>query len=394
MTGKKYDIFLSYYSGTGIDFAKYLKSKLKDFGINAFLDIKDIPKSVKKDSDEWRKIIDESLLNSNKLILLMTLGFNSRPEVLRELKIAIDNKIERIQFKHVNLQKKDLIVKIEDKTLDLSKFQYLEFDDEPDLLRKLGVELTGSESTKSKKSIFSRITQNIMNSEGESVRLNDNPMLEVVIGSTNEALEWLPITTDNKKLVGMAPIRCTVTTRRNFFECDSREDEFLRVHTNGFFHFIVPIIYDTEKNLSWIDVLIHQILDIFVYCTRVMKYKQITSEQSLYVKLRNISNLELTFDGFFFSRRYNFCPEFSEVDFTYSFNPKEGWLKIREIFEKIFKDLCMELGIIDITDSVINKRLFDILRKNPNIHTKYHYGNVIIPLINMDEFGFREEKRT
>jgi hypothetical protein len=126
---KEYDVFISYYSGTGSDFAKYLKVKLKDFGINAFLDIEDIPKSVKKDSGEWRKIIDESLLNSNKLILLMTLGFNSRPEVLRELKIAMDEKIERIQFKHVNLPKKDLIVKIEDNPLDLSRFQYLEFDE-------------------------------------------------------------------------------------------------------------------------------------------------------------------------------------------------------------------------------------------------------------------------
>lgn len=389
MIRKKYDLFISYYSGTGIDFAKYLKAKLEDFGINAFLDIKDIPKSVKKDSDEWRKIIDESLLNSNNFILLMTLGFNLRPEVLRELKIAIDNKIERIQFKHVNLPKKDLIVKIEDKTLDLSKFQYLEFDDEPDLLRKLGVELMGSESSKSKMSIFSRTVQDIINIEGENARIKDYPIIEVVIGSSDEAVAWLPTTTDNKKIVGMAPISCNVTTRRHFFECETREDEFLRVHPNGFFHFIVPMIYDTQKNLSCIDVIIHQILDILVYCTRVMKFKQITSEQSLYVKLRNISNLELTFDGLFYRRRYNFCPEFSQVDFTYNFNPNEEWAKIREVFEKIFKDLCMELGISDMSDSNIRKRLFDILRKNQNIHRALG----LMPGINMDEFGFTEEEK-
>ena len=55
MSVKKYDVFISYYSGTGSDFAKYLKVKLNDFGINAFLDVEDIPKSVKKDSDEWKK---------------------------------------------------------------------------------------------------------------------------------------------------------------------------------------------------------------------------------------------------------------------------------------------------------------------------------------------------
>ena len=45
---KTYDVFISYYSKTGQDFARYLKNGLGDFSVNAFLDEEDIPKSIKK----------------------------------------------------------------------------------------------------------------------------------------------------------------------------------------------------------------------------------------------------------------------------------------------------------------------------------------------------------
>jgi len=108
----KYDLFISYYSGTGIDFAKSLRAKLRDFGINAFLDVENIPKSIKCDTDEWRTQIDRAILNSQKFVLLMTLGFNTRNEILREIKVAKDNKIERIHFKHSSLKNADLLMKL------------------------------------------------------------------------------------------------------------------------------------------------------------------------------------------------------------------------------------------------------------------------------------------
>lgn len=394
VNSKKYDLFISYYSGTGIDFAKYLKAKLKDFGISAFLDKEDIPKSVKFDSDEWRKIIDEAILNSHKFLLLMTLGFNLRNEVLRELKLAIDNHIERIHFKHVSLKDKDLIVKIGEEILDLSKFQYTDFDDEPDLLRKLGAELLGSEFTHPKKSVFMKATLKIINSEGSTARFKDRPIIEVVIGSSDEAVEWFPITPENKKIVGMSPTRCSrITPRRKFFECESRSEEFFRIHTNGFFHLIEPIIYDTEKNLGWIDVLIHQILDIFIYSIRVMKLKEINADQSIYVILRNIANFELAFDSFLWRRRYKFCSESPDVEFVYHLNPTDDWSEIRKTFVKIFRDLCTELGEIDITDLTINRRLYNLLKRLQHIHTEYRHNNVIMPRIEMEKFRFTEEEK-
>lgn len=390
----KYDLFISYYSGTGIDFAKYLKAKLKDFGISAFLDKEDIPKSVKFDSDEWRKIIDEAILNSHKFFLLMTLGFNLRSEVLRELKLAIDNHIERIHFKHVNLSDKDLIVKIGDEILDLSKFQYTDFDDEPDLLRKLGAELLGREYAYTKKSVFMKTTQRIINSEGSTARFKDRPIIEVVIGSSDEAIEWFPITPENRKIVGMSPIRCSgITPRRKFFECESESEEFFRIHTNGFFHFIAPIIYNTEKNFGWIDVVIRQILEMFSYSIRVMKLKEINADQTIYVILRNIANFEVTFDNSPWHRRYNFCSESPEVEFVYHLNPTDDWSEIRKTFVKIFRDLCTEVGEIDITDITINRKLYNILKRLEHIHMEYRNNNVIMPRIKMEKFGFTEEEK-
>lgn len=392
MKTKKYDVFISYYSGTGSDFAKFLKTKLKDFGINSFLDISDIPKSIKKESDEWRKIIDEALLNSKKFILLMTLGFNSRPEVLRELKIASDKKIERIQFKHVNLPEKDLTVKIENKIHDLSKFQYLEFENEPDLLRKLGAELFGSVTLENQKTTFFKFAQDLIYNEGANVRRKNIPMIEIVIGSTNKIENWFPISNDNKKIVQMAPIWCNCTTRRKFYECETRKDTFLRVYPNGFFHFIIPIIFDDQKNLSWIDVIVHQIIDVLIYCIRVMKYRNVNINQSFIAKLRNFTNLEFKFDMSFFHRSYTFCPELTEIDFTNSFNPQDDWKDFRIIFENLFQDLCMELGISDIPESNIKKRIVTILKKNSNIHTEYKLDNIIFHRLGIDDFGYNEEK--
>jgi hypothetical protein len=201
----KYDLFISYYSGTGGDFAKFLKTKLRDFGVNAFLDTEDIPKTVKDDTDEWRNWVDKAIANSKRFVLLMTWGFNTRPEILRELKVAQENSIERIHLKHVGIDNTNLIMKIGDETLDLSKFQYVEFSDEPDLLRKLGAELFGLESKHRETSVFMETVLKLMNSEGFDARSVDSPIIEVIVGSSDEAVEWFPISPENRDLIWKSP---------------------------------------------------------------------------------------------------------------------------------------------------------------------------------------------
>lgn len=389
----KYGLFISYYSGTGIDFAKFLKTKLKDFGINAFLDVEDVPKSIKCDTDEWRTWIDRAILNSQKFVLLMTLGFNTRSEVLHELKVAKDNKIERIHFRHSSLENADLLVKIGDEKLDLSKFQYIIFDDEPDLLRKLGTELLGRENKRAETSIFMETTQKIIGGEGAYARLKDNPVIEVVIGSSDEVLEWFPPSLENKKVVCKSPYRCKrVTPRRRFFECELATNEFFRAHTIGFFHLIAPIFYDALKNLYYIDTLTQQILEILIYSIRVMKLRKIQSSQSIYIILRNMANIEITFDVYPWHDRYHFSPESPDIELIHQFSPADAWSDIRKIFAKIYRDLCTELGIVEITDITINKRIYKILRRDRNAHTTYNLNGATMPRIEMEDFGFTEEE--
>lgn len=391
----KYDLFISYYSGTGIDFARFLRTKLRDFGTNAFLDVEDMPKSIKFDTDEWRSRIDRAILDSQKFVLIMTLGFNTRSEVLRELKVAKDSKIERIYFRHSSLEDSDLLVEIGDEKLDLSKFQYILFDDEPDLLRKLGTELLGRGRKRTETSIFKETSQKIISSEGSEARLKDRPIIEVVIGSSDEVLEWFPPNLENKKIVFMSPFGCQrVIPRRKFFECESATKEFFRPHTTGFFHLIAPFFYDDERNLYYIDTTIHQMLEILIYSVKVMKLRNIKSSQSMYTVLRNTANIEMTFDReYFWHDRYRFSPESPDIELTYQFNPADVWSNIRKIFANIYRDLCTELGIIEITDTTINRRLYRILRNSGVVNTTYNSNGITMPRIEMEDFGFTEEEK-
>jgi hypothetical protein len=89
-----FDLFISYYSGTGATFAKYLKEHSKDIGnLNAFLDVENVPKKITSDTDEWRSYIDQAIENSKIFLLIMTRRFNERREVIREYCKAIDCRI-------------------------------------------------------------------------------------------------------------------------------------------------------------------------------------------------------------------------------------------------------------------------------------------------------------
>lgn len=133
----EYDVFLAYYQKTGIDFATYLKRGLGEQGFTAFLDIEDISKLIRPKTSKWSDERDRALENSKRFVLLMTKGFNTRREVVHELKLAMKLKKDRLHFKHEYLVNSDLIVKINHKSIDLSDNEYIEFISQQDLLRKI-----------------------------------------------------------------------------------------------------------------------------------------------------------------------------------------------------------------------------------------------------------------
>ena len=67
----------------------------------------------------------------------MTKGYNTRKEVLHELKLAMELEKERIQCKHEYLNNSDFIVKINRKSIDLLDNEYIEFSNQEGLLRKI-----------------------------------------------------------------------------------------------------------------------------------------------------------------------------------------------------------------------------------------------------------------
>jgi len=236
-------------------------------------------------------------------------------------------------------------------------------------------------------------TLKITSSEGSYARLKDRPVIEVVIDSSDEVLEWFPPNLENKKVVFMSPFRCRrVIPRTRFFECESATKEFFRVHTTGFFHLIAPIRYDSERNLYYIDTVIHQILEILIYAIRVMKLRNVKSSQSVYVILRNIANIKLTFSRMGWHDRYSFSSESSDFELIHQFNPANAWSDIRKVFAQIYRDLCTELGAIEITDTTINKRLYRILQYS-GVYTTYNFNNITMPRIEMEDFGFTEEEK-
>lgn len=124
---KSYDFFISYYSATGLPYAKHLKAHAKEFHRTAFLDKEDIHTDIKEESDEWRLQIDQGIAKSKNFILVMTLGFKDRPEIKREWKIACNDGIRRFLFKKDGLDNQELIMETDEGKIDFSKWDYTAF---------------------------------------------------------------------------------------------------------------------------------------------------------------------------------------------------------------------------------------------------------------------------
>jgi len=382
---ENYDFFISYYSGTGFIFAKYLKEHAKDFGRNAFLDKEDIDKNIKEETDEWRSQIDQAIEKSKNLVLIMTLGFKERNEIRRELKKAFDNGINALLFRKEDLDAQELIMRIDNEAIDFSKKEYTSFTDECDLLAKLEETLRGKRKPQ-KPSSFKNEADRLISCEGLEFKQTNKPLLEVVVGAKDNSGDWLVPSPENKFLVSNFPYSCEVTARRKFFECETEGRFFLRVSTNGFFHVILSLLHDDRRpDLYYVDLIARQIFEILLYCVRIMKFRNLDSEQSMLIILRNIGGKEVTFADAFPHWTYLFANQ-PETRFFFGFNPKDDWKRIAKVLLDIFKELCVEMGCLGIEESIIKERVFKILYHMSELHTEYQ-GVVIIPRIDINDFG-------
>jgi hypothetical protein len=362
--GQGYDFFISYYFGTGFAFAKYLKDYAKNFGRNAFLDKEDIPKDIIEETDIWRSHIDRAIGNSKKFILIMTRGFNERPEIKREWKKASENGINALLFKKDDLADEELIMKIDNETFDFSKYLYTPFSDKHDLLAKVEGTLSGKLKPQETSSFGSK-AEKLIAAEGLEIKQTGKPILEMVVGPSGNSKEWLPATDQkNRELLSLSPYcgnYSNMKARRNFFECESwnREkplDFFLRVYADGFFHLVEPLHHNEQY---WLEVIFSQVLDMLLYCITVMKNKQLDTKQSVFICLRNVCGLDVRVADF---QRIGYSfPNSVPEPFLAEFNPASNRKEIEIVLKKIYKELCQEVSY-EISEKDINQGLQEMIK--------------------------------
>jgi len=330
--------------------------------ISAFVASTDIPKTIKKNTEKWRNIIDYALKNSDKFVLVMTLGFNNRSEVKREFKLARKLDKETIYCKYKDMPKDELKIQINKDVIDLSEYEYIEFEDKPDLLNQVGLSLKyGIKSiVKRKGDVFLNHAYEIIKNEGSRLKQTSEPQIEIVMGSNNIQNVWLEPTDENKSIFRghfFKPYR--VTARRYFFEFSTiRENEYLKIYTNGFYHTIMPIYH--EKDICSLESIIHDILCHLIYFIKLLNSKKVSINQFVYITFRNISNKLFTLEDRW-RRQYSFSKDKFDVRFSFSFAPNLKWVDYKKIFIHMFREIFLELGIDDINNTFIEKIIKDLM---------------------------------
>lgn len=316
----------------------------------------------------------------------MTIGFSARQEVMRELRTAFQSKKQIYFFKHEDLDYKDLVVTIDNKTIDLSKYEIISFKNDNDLIRK-GLGALYNRFTKESGSYFLKETKYRISSQGQEIRNSSLPMVELVVGSINPETDWLFPTREDCYLISHFPYRCNATSRRKFFECNI-EGKFLRVDSNGFVHAILPV--RSEQDNYFIDLIAKEIFEVLVYVMRISELKNHMKPLSIYIVLRNFGNKKILF----FNLNQHFIirePEFSfanqpETDFAFNFNPKEGWKGLGQLFVNILTEISCEVGCYENDEETVKRRILNLLYHHlETIHIEYR-GAIIIPRVNVDLF--------
>ena len=173
-----YEIFICYKRYSGDDFAERLKNALAENSISAFIDIKDIPNEFKS-KEKWFQCRDQAIKNCTTFLMIVTAGFESSPEVIKEIKLAKNYDRTFMIFRWKNLEK-DIIINLGDELFQLKDFQQIPFsttgelvrefyDKYPSILKEFHLQLpvTGSNKPKLKRKlsplVHYQITQRIQN---------------------------------------------------------------------------------------------------------------------------------------------------------------------------------------------------------------------------------------
>lgn len=385
---KKFDCFISYYSGTGFTLANHLKKNIKDFNYTAFLDKEDIDNRIKEETSEWRAEIDRAIENSENFVLIMTWGFKDRPEIKREYKKALATGINVFLFKKADLDNQDLIMEIDNQKFDFSERHYTAFTDECDLLAKVGRTLSGILKPQIH-SAFRHEAENLITNEGLEFKHTDTPLIEVVIGATTDRKEWLPSTTQNKYLLSCFPYCSEVEARRNFFECKRNENAFYTVTTQGIFHLILKLAQD---DMIYLDDIFRCIARAVLFSLRIMKFHNVKSKQSMIILLRNMGGRKVAFSDLNkWHWQYSFTQSAPQIEFNFDFSPQDEYAEIGKLLLRIYKEICNEAGCLDIRDEIVERRVRDVIWHMSDLYTEYNCNEYTLPRLAFASFSFRQD---
>ena len=235
----------------------------------------------------------------------------------------------------------------------------------------------------------------LIDREGKYEREYDAPLIELFIGSNKSPREWLKPTDLNRWLVSTLPYIIDVIPRRKYFECHTRENDFVRIHTKSIFHLITPMFYDFEHDIYYIDNTFYQIIVILVSCIRLMKLNNIENEHSLIIFLRNIAGINMKYDRRTWHYEYSFSDKINEAKFNFNFIPKNNWSEFKDLLFTIYKEICNELGVVTIQNNIIMIRIYNLMK---NIHSylmqhAHSSFNLVIPRVTVDDFNFTDEEK-
>ncbi len=188
-------------------------------------------------------------------------------------------------------------------------------------------------------------------------------------------------TQENTFLVSHYDRYVEIIPRRKYFESKNQDYFFLKVDTNGFIHAIIPLHED--KNRLYIDTITREIYKVIIYAMRIYSFKKYSNPTSVLFILRNCGSKTVDFwNNMWHLRPYTFSMDM-ETEFSYEFDPKLGWGEIGQLFLKIFKDICLEVGCNIIKDATIKERIRKIIGSIDELRTEFN-GIVTIPRINPD----------
>jgi len=202
------------------------------------------------------------------------------------------------------------------------------------------------------------------------------PLMEIFIGSTYEGEEWLPANEENLAIMRCIPyvFRTAldkIVPRRAYFEFKSKSPEiFAKMDSDGFFHAVIPLLVEEEKYcLSWI---VNDIAQALFFIVRVMKKKGVKTEQTLRIDLHGIRGIRvLPFFRYWSHREWAFSEGEDFVFYQKTFNPKEKWVVLFNLLCEIYKEICIDLGIVEIKDETVAQNVKNIVREMDTLRTTY-----------------------